>query len=145
MPCAPGNTRDTRAQAFAVNDDVLSISFEESGPMNVKHMKRAIGAAVACTALAAGVVAGSHKATASQSAKTPAREVPRFEADASWAKIPNGWVFGQVASAATDEQDHVWVSNASSCSMQTRARTSGCGARSATSRPTTLPPPQARS
>src|SRR5712691_11217550 len=109
MPCAPGNTRDTRAQAFAVNDDVLSISFEESGPMNVKHMKRAIGAAVACVALAAGVVAGSHKATASQSAKTPAREVPRFEADASWAKIPNGWVFGQVASAATDEQDHVWV------------------------------------
>ena len=29
--------------------------------------------------------------------------------DPSWPKIPNGWVFGEVASAATDEQDNVWV------------------------------------
>ena len=77
--------------------------------MNVNNMKRTIGVGVACVALAAGVMAGSHRAAAAQSAKTPAREVPRFEADASWAKIPNGWVLGQVASAAADEQDHVWV------------------------------------
>jgi len=77
--------------------------------MNVKNMKRTIGAGTACVALAASVMAGSHRAAGAQSANTPAREVPRFEPDASWAKIPNGWVFGQVASAATDEQDHVWV------------------------------------
>ena len=73
--------------------------------MNVKNMKRTIGAGTACVALAASVMAGSHRAAGAQSANTPAREVPRFEPDASWAKIPNGWVFGQVASAATDEQD----------------------------------------
>jgi len=77
--------------------------------MNVKNMKRTIGAGTACVALAASVMAGSQRAAGAQSANTPAREVPRFEAEASWAKIPNGWVFGQVASAATDEQDHVWV------------------------------------
>ena len=37
------------------------------------------------------------------------REVPKFEVDPSWPKIPNGWVLGEVASAATDEQDNVWV------------------------------------
>ncbi len=226
MPYDAGYARDTIGRVFAVIHDVLSISFEESRPMKVKNMKRAIGAGAACVALAASVMAGSHRAAGAQSAKTPAREVPRFEADASWAKIPNGWVFGQVASAAADEQDHVWVlhrprvvrpdqktgppvmefdaagnyiqgwggpaegyawpqsehgiyvdykgyvwiggsgnddqilkftkagkfvmqigrgaTNASSCSMPTQARTSGCGARSATSRPTTLPPPPAR-
>src|SRR5436309_1703067 len=77
--------------------------------MNVKNMKRTIGAGTACVALAASVMAGSHRAAGAQSANTPARRVPRVQADASWAKIPNGWVFGQVASAATDEQDHVWV------------------------------------
>ena len=37
------------------------------------------------------------------------QEIPRFEVDPAWPRIPNGWVLGQVASAATDEQDHVWV------------------------------------
>jgi NHL repeat len=36
-------------------------------------------------------------------------EIPRFEVDPNWAKIPNGWVLGQVASAAADEQDHIWI------------------------------------
>ena len=35
--------------------------------------------------------------------------VPRFEVDPTWPKIPNGWVLGQVASTAADDQDHVWV------------------------------------
>jgi hypothetical protein len=37
------------------------------------------------------------------------REAPRFEPDPSWPKIPNGWVFGQVFSAAADEQGNIWV------------------------------------
>ena len=102
MPYDPGYARDTVGRVFAVIHDVLSISFEESRPMNVQNMKRTIGAGTACVALAASVMAGSQRAAGAQSANTPAREVPRFEADASWAKIPNGWVFGQVDSAATD-------------------------------------------
>jgi DNA-binding beta-propeller fold protein YncE len=37
------------------------------------------------------------------------REAPRFEVDPTWPKIPNGWVFGQVSSAAADEQDNIWI------------------------------------
>jgi hypothetical protein len=48
-------------------------------------------------------------ALAMAQARAPMGEMPRFEPDPSWPKIPNGWVLGQVASAATDEQDNVWV------------------------------------
>jgi DNA-binding beta-propeller fold protein YncE len=36
-------------------------------------------------------------------------QVPRFDADPAWPRIPNGWVLGQVASAAADPQDHIWL------------------------------------
>jgi len=36
-------------------------------------------------------------------------DVPAFKVDPGWAKIPNNWQFGQVASVAIDAQDHVWV------------------------------------
>jgi hypothetical protein len=42
-------------------------------------------------------------------AATPRVEAPRFEVDPSWPTIPNGWVLGQVSSAAVDEQDHIWI------------------------------------
>jgi DNA-binding beta-propeller fold protein YncE len=38
-----------------------------------------------------------------------ARAVPKFQVEPGWAKIPNNWIFGQVASVATDAQDNVWV------------------------------------
>src|SRR5687767_8054178 len=37
------------------------------------------------------------------------RDVPRFRVDPAWPKIPNNWVFGEVASVSIDAQDHVWV------------------------------------
>jgi DNA-binding beta-propeller fold protein YncE len=37
------------------------------------------------------------------------RPVPKFQVEPGWAKIPNNWQLGQVASVATDAQDHVWV------------------------------------
>jgi NHL repeat-containing protein len=66
--------------------------------------------------IATGIVAASlltltwnaFTATAAAQSK-PAREVPRFEVDPSFPKIPNGWILGQVASAAADEKDHIWV------------------------------------
>ena len=42
-------------------------------------------------------------------AQAQAQEVPKFEVDPAWPSMPNEWVLGQVASAATDAQDHVWV------------------------------------
>ena len=55
------------------------------------------------------VITESHWPAAAQSGAKPAREAPKFQVDPAWPKIPNGWVLGQVASAATDEQDNVWV------------------------------------
>jgi DNA-binding beta-propeller fold protein YncE len=55
------------------------------------------------------VIAGLHRTAAAQDHPKSSRAVPKFEVDSSWPKIPNGWVFGQVASVATDEHDHVWI------------------------------------
>jgi DNA-binding beta-propeller fold protein YncE len=38
-----------------------------------------------------------------------AREVPRFEVDPSWPKLPPQWVFGQVSSVSIDERGHAWI------------------------------------
>jgi hypothetical protein len=38
-----------------------------------------------------------------------AAAITRFQVDSNWPRLPNGWTFGQVASAAADEQDHIWV------------------------------------
>ena len=35
--------------------------------------------------------------------------MPVFEVDASWPKLPNGWVLGQTPSVAVDRTDHVWI------------------------------------
>ena len=37
------------------------------------------------------------------------REVPRFEVDPSWPKLPAKWVWGQVSSVSVDERDHAWI------------------------------------
>ena len=36
-------------------------------------------------------------------------QVPVFEVDASWPKLPNNWVLGGVAAVMTDRRDHVWI------------------------------------
>ena len=54
---------------------------------------------------AAGVLA----ATSAFPQSAQPREVPRFQVDPAWPRIPNGWQLGQVASVAVDTLDHVWV------------------------------------
>ncbi|MGH9139703.1 MAG: hypothetical protein ACRD2I_01030 [Vicinamibacterales bacterium] len=66
-------------------------------------------AAIVAGGAVALVYAGVGRMTAAQPHAAGAAQVPRFEVDPAWPKIPNGWVLGQVASAAADEQDHVWV------------------------------------
>jgi hypothetical protein len=72
-------------------------------------MNRRISVGFKVIAVAAFIVAGSHRIVVAQAKPTPAREVPKFEVDSSWPKIPNGWVLGQVASAASDKQDNIWI------------------------------------
>jgi hypothetical protein len=52
---------------------------------------------------------GPHGAIGAQTQPAAKHQIPRFEADPAWPKIPNGWVLGQVASAAADERDHIWI------------------------------------
>jgi DNA-binding beta-propeller fold protein YncE len=35
--------------------------------------------------------------------------MPAFEVDATWPKLPNGWVLGQTTAVAVDRHDHVWI------------------------------------
>lgn len=53
--------------------------------------------------------AGLYKTAGAKPRPTSNREVPKFEVDPSWPKIPNGWVLGQVTSVASDEQDNIWI------------------------------------
>ena len=64
--------------------------------------------------VAAGVAVVAAAATFSISgaqAQAPpaARQVPVFEVDPAWPKLPNNWVVGHVASVAVDRRDHVWM------------------------------------
>src|SRR3954471_22624271 len=45
---------------------------------------------------------------ASSAAQGP-RDIPKFEADANWAKLPSKWVWGQVSSVSIDNRGHAWV------------------------------------
>ena len=42
-------------------------------------------------------------------AQPQARQVPKFEVDTSWPKLPAKWIFGQVSSVSIDENGHAWV------------------------------------
>jgi DNA-binding beta-propeller fold protein YncE len=64
---------------------------------------------VAFAAVATLILAGSHRTAVAQPSPTSTREVPKFEVDPWWPKMPNGWVLGQVASAASDEHDNIWI------------------------------------
>jgi DNA-binding beta-propeller fold protein YncE len=60
-------------------------------------------------AIQISALAGASGTAVSQALAVGARQIPQFEVDPSWPTIPEGWVLGQVASAASDERDHIWV------------------------------------
>ena len=74
----------------------------------MKHAFAAGSVLLALVLVQAAVFDGTSGTAAGQIAAA-ARQVPNFEVDPSWPHIPEGWVLGQVASAAADEQDHIWV------------------------------------
>jgi len=66
----------------------------------------ALAAMVAATAAPFLAVAACHIVMA----QTPQlREVPRFEVDPSWPKLPSKWVWGQVSSVSIDEDGNAWI------------------------------------
>jgi hypothetical protein len=74
--------------------------------MNIKRTSELGVAAIA----AALIGMAAHRDVAAQPGQpAAAHEIPKFEVDPAWPKIPNGWTLGQVASAASDDQDHIWL------------------------------------
>src|SRR5262245_37292502 len=76
---------------------------------NPMFRKWMIGVAALGAVAAVLVLAPALRSAAAQSRPAAAAQVPRFQVDPAWPQIPNGWALGQVASAASDEQDHIWV------------------------------------
>jgi len=66
-----------------------------------------VAASIAVMAATATVSNGGAEAKAQAPAAT--RQVPVFEVDATWPKLPNNWIVGHVASVAVDRRDHVWM------------------------------------
>lgn len=42
-------------------------------------------------------------------AHAQSQQIPRFEPDPTWPKLPAKWVFGQVSSVSIDERGHAWI------------------------------------
>jgi DNA-binding beta-propeller fold protein YncE len=76
-------------------------------------MKRiiAVGVVFAVLAVVAFVAgcAGSQSATTAAESSKRVREVPKFQVDPSWPKLPAKWAWGQVSSVSVDERDHAWI------------------------------------
>jgi len=61
------------------------------------------------TAFAVVFVMGQVGSDKSVAAQAQPRQIPKFEVDPTWPKLPSKWVFGQVSSVSFDERDHAWV------------------------------------
>ena len=46
---------------------------------------------------------------AAQTSQTQTRNLPMFEVDPSWPKVPEKWKLGDVSSIAIDAQGNAWV------------------------------------
>ena len=53
--------------------------------------------------------AGSAGRLAAQTPAPQTRQVPMFEPDPSWPKLPSKYVWGQVSSVSIDDQGHAWI------------------------------------
>ena len=64
-----------------------------------------LGAAILVTL----IVFADAPQVAAQSRPASARQIPTFEVDPSWLKVPQKWVLGRVSDVYADAQDHVWI------------------------------------
>jgi hypothetical protein len=62
-----------------------------------------------CLSSALLIAAGAGSLWSLHAAPQAPRQVPKFEPDPSWPKLPAKWVFGQVSSVSIDEQGNAWV------------------------------------
>jgi sugar lactone lactonase YvrE len=73
-------------------------------------MKRKILVCLAGTILACVIAVGRHAPALTAAAQVP-KQVPLFEVDPAWPKLPNNWVMGVVSAVAVDRHDNIWLLN----------------------------------
>jgi DNA-binding beta-propeller fold protein YncE len=72
-------------------------------------MKGPVSASLATMASVIVAAGLSLSGSTSLIAQAPARQVPKFQVDPSWPKVPSKWVLGLVSGVNVDDQDHIWV------------------------------------
>src|SRR5256885_1569246 len=73
-------------------------------------MRRKMFFSLAAATLACVIVVGRH-ALALTAAPQVSRQVPIFEVDPTWPRLPNNWVMGVVSAVAVDRHDNIWLLN----------------------------------
>ncbi len=72
----------------------------------MKHIRLAV------LTLAGLAILGAHQPAGQLMAQAPAqaaRQVPTFQVDPAWPKVPSKWALGLVSGINVDSQDHIWV------------------------------------
>jgi NHL repeat len=64
---------------------------------------------LACLACSLVATTSRRVALRVEAAADPSQQMPVFQVDPAWPRIPNGWTLGQVASVASDAHDNIWV------------------------------------
>src|SRR5262245_48257940 len=73
-------------------------------------MRPKIIVSLAAAALVYVIMIGQHAPAVKAAAQAP-RQVPIFEVDPTWHKLPNMWLMGVVSAVAVDRHDNVWLLN----------------------------------
>jgi DNA-binding beta-propeller fold protein YncE len=72
-------------------------------------MRKSVRARLMAIAAAAVIAPAGLGMFSDAQAQPQVRQVPKFEVDPSWPKLPAKWIFGQVSSVSIDENGHAWV------------------------------------
>src|SRR5262249_27861132 len=76
------------------------------------RMRRTMWLGAALLTVVGAVSANCQKAAEAplaQAGEASVREVPTFQVDPTWPKLPANWALGLVADVYVDAQDHVWI------------------------------------
>jgi hypothetical protein len=71
-------------------------------------MSRTLRTSITAVILVMAIVAGQRTLGQAGKGKTP-EQVPLFQVDPTWLKIPEKWTLGQGSAVAVDKHDNVWI------------------------------------
>jgi hypothetical protein len=73
--------------------------------VKMTNLNRTIALSAVVVSIVGAVLVASHRTATAQTKPTATREIPKFQADPSWPKIPNGWVLTRIPAKELDPSD----------------------------------------